>query len=457
METDPPDMPTEITQPNGSAPATVKNGVALGPVRLVTTEGITGGSVRYRCDHLQEQLGLYGTSATVDSTFTLPGLAPAGAVVLHRSDDCDSVQEIVQHTRAHGWPLIYGSDDLMFTADLPRKAVVSEANSVVDVPSHDTEPSSGVIGWAHQRGRARAQRSVLDACDCAVVSTEYLAERVRECDRPAFVIRNAMSREMADLSRAVRRDRSRAGGRLMLGYLSGTSTHNFDLGDIADVVAGLMQRHPHVYLTIVGPMAIPKSLQGFGTRLRCLPLVPWQDLPDLIGDLDINLAPLDMLQPFNHAKSEIKWMEAGAVGVPTIASATAGFCEAVRHGETGLLVEARQDWERGLEELVRQPDLRERLGRAARADVERHYTAEARSRQTLAVFAEIAASYTRPPDPQALASLAPLSSAGPGHPRGPLKRLAVEGRLNATQLARNAKRLASPFYWERVLRRWAGE
>ena len=45
----------------------------------------------------------------------------------------------------------------------------------------------------------------------------------------------------------------------------------------------------------------------------------WRELPELISNVDINIAPLkDNI--FNEAKSENKWIEASLVKVPTIAS-----------------------------------------------------------------------------------------------------------------------------------------
>ena len=41
----------------------------------------------------------------------------------------------------------------------------------------------------------------------------------------------------------------------------------------------------------------------------------WRELPWIIAQTDINLAPLEMDNPFCQAKSEIKFVEAALVGV----------------------------------------------------------------------------------------------------------------------------------------------
>ena len=67
----------------------------------------------------------------------------------------------------------------------------------------------------------------------------------------------------------------------------------------------------------------------------------WQGLPNIVAQIDINLAPLELDNPFCQAKSEIKFTEAALVGVPTVASPTQAFVYAMRDGEDGLLAAGR--------------------------------------------------------------------------------------------------------------------
>jgi hypothetical protein len=97
-----------------------------------------------------------------------------------------------------------------------------------------------------------------------------------------------------------------------------------------------------------------------------LNLVPWQDLPARIRDVDVNLAPLSPGSPFNEAKSAIKWLEAALVATPTVASPTQPFREAIDDGVTGLLAESRADWRRQIERLLDDVALRRTIGERAR-------------------------------------------------------------------------------------------
>jgi len=87
-------------------------------------------------------------------------------------------------------------------------------------------------------------------------------------------------------------------------------------------------------------------------------------------------------------------MEAQACGLPVVGSDVRGVHEAIEEGSTGLLFPRRNAHALAglLQRLINTPDLRERLGQAARADVvakaNRHPTAEAYYDTLLDILAE---------------------------------------------------------------------
>ena len=81
-------------------------------------------------------------------------------------------------------------------------------------------------------------------------------------------------------------------------------------------------------------------------------------------------------------------LEAAACARPIIASDVAGCREVVRHGETGLLVPARdiQGLADAIAALAGDPPRRAAMGRAGRALVEREFAENIVARETLAVY-----------------------------------------------------------------------
>ena len=88
---------------------------------------------------------------------------------------------------------------------------------------------------------------------------------------------------------------------------------------------------------------------------------------------DAALAPL-MHSDFENCKTNLKYREYAAFGIPGIYSNVPLFASCVQSGRTGLLADNRaDDWLRALEQLRVDVALRRAVARAARADVEKHH------------------------------------------------------------------------------------
>ena len=107
------------------------------------------------------------------------------------------------------------------------------------------------------------------------------------------------------------------------------------------------------------------SLIGLERQVEWRSLQPLMNLPAEMARFDINLAPLEVGNPFCEAKSELKFFDAALVNVPTIASPTGPFRRAIDHGRTGFLATSGDDWYLYIKRLVQDPALREQLGRNA--------------------------------------------------------------------------------------------
>jgi hypothetical protein len=219
-----------------------------------------------------------------------------------------------------------------------------------------------------------------------LTTTDFLAQEARHRGKPAYVNRNVPSEEMIEISEeafAAQR-RQEAGGEhqndpLVVGYFSGTGSHNRDFRVITEPLIWMLETYPQTWLHIGGHLELDPALSPYQDRIRRAPYVDWRELLHLIARVDVNLAPLEQDNPFCRAKSENKFVEAALVGVPTVASTVEAFEFAITDGEDGLLASTPEEWKAALKTLLDSPDGRREMGEAARRTAHARYTPEERA------------------------------------------------------------------------------
>jgi glycosyltransferase involved in cell wall biosynthesis len=82
-------------------------------------------------------------------------------------------------------------------------------------------------------------------------------------------------------------------------------------------------------------------------------------------DFDIAIAPSADIQ-FNRAKTWLRALEMGAMGIPIIASNRLPYSDYVVDGKTGFLVDTADQWRDRLDDLICDPDMRAEMGAAGK-------------------------------------------------------------------------------------------
>lgn len=355
--------------------------------RVLFLTGIDGAPLRYRVRHLAEQLAEAGIESRAfyhSDERALVGARGADMIVLFRAPYSVTVAAVMAEARRRKLPVVFSADDLVFRPEL-----------LVDAPALGHASPEIVAGF---RQSVESYARSFSAADYFLGSTEALVDAADDAGRMAFLHRNGIGSEQIACSvgaRAASRllhassNGNGAHRPLRIGFLSGTDTHDRDLASIAAPLRRTLERFPDARLVIGGPVTIPPELDGLGERLERWPFVPWSELPERLASLDVNLAPLELPNAFNQAKSEVKYLEAGLVEVPTVASPSAAFRAATREGATGLLAPDEEAWERALASLLADPHARATLARRARRDVCFRYGPRVQDAGLLAILDEI--------------------------------------------------------------------
>jgi GT2 family glycosyltransferase len=350
------------------------------PTAAYLVSDTPGDPMRYRCDHLAEELEILGATARVsrldEASLGREGLDSSAVFVLHRVPARGGVEWFLNAARERNKLVIFDTDDLLFE---PRAG--ANVLDLLELPDVERQVLADRIE-AHTRAMAM--------CDAVFVPTEPLAELARELNPHIYVIPNAASKEMvrlADEALDERVDDGDAQKGVTIAYFSGSPTHDRDFLQSADAVLWALDQDASCRLLVVGNLSLEARFDRFQDRITRVPIQPWRRLPRLLRTVDINLAPLEPDNPFTESKSCLKYIEAGLVGVPTISSARSDFRRAIEHGENGLLADSPEEWRDALGQLLDSRQLRTRLGRAAHDDVRARHTTLAlapRVRETMA-------------------------------------------------------------------------
>ena len=326
-------------------------------IRVVFATGrIASNTLRYRVRMAEELLrsrGIHTVAVHSEDPLLSSWVDSADLLVVYRAPANRRLLKAVQKARSRGIPVTFDVDDLVFVPSL-----------LEHVPFLEQLPAKQREGMQQDARLQEVMVTLVDRCSAA---TSPLVDALRTLtDVPCVVLPNGLS-PLGSLAASTARRRE-DDGRVRLGYFSGSGTHDDDWALVEGAIADLLLRRDNVDLVLVGPLRTGPALDAVASRIQRRRPVPWRALPQLIADVDVNLAPL-AITPFTEGKSALKWVEASAVGTPTIASATVPFSKAIEDGVTGVLMAPGQDWLPVLDELVMDPDRRRRIAVAASSSV----------------------------------------------------------------------------------------
>lgn len=272
----------------------------------------------------------------VDRTW-FPGVTPAAA------------EALVQKARRDGTRILYSIDDNLL----------------------DLQPV-GFNRWPFTSEELMAIRYFAREADAVIVATQTLKERLSGLNKNIFVVPNALDERLwkGDSPAAAAADRGVR--RKVIGYM-GTHTHDADLMMILQPLRAILRKYERqVELQLVGVVADSAVIESFaGLPVSVLDVGGHVEYPAFAQWMsrtvrwDLAVAPLEV-DTFTRCKSDIKFLDYSILGIPGIYSRGPVYGPTVRHLETGYLADNdARSWEEGLELMLTDDALRQRIARAA--------------------------------------------------------------------------------------------
>lgn len=269
------------------------------------------------------------------------------------SDDYDVV--VLQQVVGEGWR------DIIKQMQASGKKVLFEIDDYLHAIRHTVGHGGG--SKYTQAYCAEIERS-MEACDGLIVSTKWLRTKYRKFNKNVYVCQNGIDIARYDLEKPQRES-------INIGW-AGAQGHFDAMVPWLQQVSAIMVENENVNFVSVG-MNFADGFREWFPDERAV-TVPWaaiEQYPAAMTLFDIALAPAGKTR-FHRGKSDLRWVEAGALSIPVIADPT--VYPNIREGETGFHAHTPEEVKDKLEMLIADREMRERVGQAARAYVEEHRT-----------------------------------------------------------------------------------
>ena len=287
---------------------------------------------RYRVSHAVEQL----QQAGVHARWLKPSGCQAGVMssyhvaVFYRVRHSDLIKELIDEAHRSSTVTVFDCDDMIFFAGAEKQMHFM----------NDQSESDRILYNEMTASMERTAR----ACRYFIGSTPALVEKAAEMGLTAFLHRNVLSDFQERQSAWLARMRKHSPSIPLMGYFSGSNTHDSDFRSIQPALAEIFRKLPNARLLIVGHLQPDAFLQEFSNRIWKLPYMAWQEYPALMARCRVLLAPVARRSRFTHAKSALKFFEAGAIGVPVIATPIAEMQAAIIDNKNGWLAQNHSEW-----------------------------------------------------------------------------------------------------------------
>lgn len=169
-------------------------------------------------------------------------------------------------------------------------------------------------------------------------------------------------------------------GKTIVGFMGNLAPWH-GLPGLLNQFPALAAKYSDVVLLMVGfnldwdnlPASVSRELIKVKDRVICTGRIPFQSMPSHLKAIDIFVLPYPYMDFFYF--SPVKLFESMGVGCADVAAGIGQIAEVIEDGEDGLLFPAG-DYEtmrRKIEELIRNPELRKKLGEAAARKIHSHY------------------------------------------------------------------------------------
>lgn len=286
---------------------------------------------------------LHWVTGSVRGESKLPDLLDDYKVVVLQQPHGESWEKTIEAMQERGVKVIFEVDDYL--------------HGIQKLEDHD-------FAAAYDDRALMLYEVCMRKCDAVICSTEYIAKRYKKFNPNIYVCPNGIDLRRYALTRPKRET-------VNIGW-AGATGHVKAMVPWLNGVAGVMEAKPETTFISIG-LRFADALSHFGDRALAIPWAAIEQYPAAMTMFDIALAPAGG-GAWYKGKSDLRWLEAGALGIPIIARPS--VYPEIEHGVTGFHATDPQTMVEHLMGLIGDAGLRERVGIAAKEYIEEHRSIE---------------------------------------------------------------------------------
>lgn len=301
--------------------------------------------------------------------------------VVHAHDRITSVAA-VRAARKIGIPVVVHFRD--YWVACPRSSCVAPDGFAYDVCTPEIifkHYPFWRCGWELYKLLAlKAARKVVQQADVKFCNGKMIQRRLELCGVSGAKVLNIL-RDLSQFSPRIMggKMQKKFGLRQHIILFVGGLTKTKGVDFITDVMVDILQQHSDWCFLIAGEGPLESSLQQMiqesrmQERIVLAGKIPLHEMPSVYRDAAFVVFPSQWEEPLSGVL-----LEAGAMEMPVIASDRGESKEIIADGQTGMIVAAedKDAWKGAILTMMRQPRLREAMGKAAAERIQKHYSIE---------------------------------------------------------------------------------
>lgn len=236
----------------------------------------------------------------------------------------------------------------------------------------DVSKANDSLGWLKHPEKTS---KIISYSKLIIAGNAYLAKYAKKYNSNVVIIPTTI-----DINYHYRKNQKSLKDKIIIGW-TGSSTTNRHLKILLSVIHKL-KIHYKEKIMFVMISNIPLE-----DTLGLINFIPWNkqtEIDDLLN-FDIGIMPLPD-DEWTRGKCGFKGLQYMALEIPTIMSPVGVNTEIIQDGENGFLAATEQEWIQKLSLLIESPELREKLGKAARKTIVEKYSVEANKQKYLDAF-----------------------------------------------------------------------